>query len=99
MRKTDFFPEEDTTMSYSGFEPEPTRLQTEGHSHHTGSLFDKYLICTHNVKAQKKRLAEENGERSLADMPPMFTEPRLNLLTSHYEAISNIGQVITSLFS
>ncbi|GFS81047.1 hypothetical protein TNCV_1223361 [Trichonephila clavipes] len=35
-RKTDFFPEEDTTMSYSGFEPESTRLQAEGHSHHTG---------------------------------------------------------------
>ncbi|GFX73117.1 hypothetical protein TNCV_4501961 [Trichonephila clavipes] len=32
-RKTDFFPEEDTTKSYSGFEP--TRLQAEGHSHHT----------------------------------------------------------------
>ncbi|GFS90438.1 hypothetical protein TNCV_4096521 [Trichonephila clavipes] len=25
-RKTDFFPEEDTTKSYSGFEPEPIRL-------------------------------------------------------------------------
>ncbi|GFT45845.1 hypothetical protein TNCV_2649701, partial [Trichonephila clavipes] len=24
-RKTDFFPEEDTTKSYSGFEPEPIR--------------------------------------------------------------------------
>ncbi|GFW36417.1 hypothetical protein TNCV_3713351 [Trichonephila clavipes] len=35
-RKTDFFPEEDTTKSYSGFEPEPTQLQAEGHSHHTG---------------------------------------------------------------
>ncbi|GFV55103.1 poly polymerase [Trichonephila clavipes] len=35
-RKTDFFTEEDTTKSYSGFEPEPTRLQAEGHSHHTG---------------------------------------------------------------
>ncbi|GFX99044.1 hypothetical protein TNCV_4809921 [Trichonephila clavipes] len=33
-RKTDFFPEEDTTKSYSGFEP--IRLQAEGHSHHTG---------------------------------------------------------------
>ncbi|GFV72783.1 hypothetical protein TNCV_1232971 [Trichonephila clavipes] len=33
-RKTDFFPEEDTTKSYSGFEP--TRLQAEGHSHYTG---------------------------------------------------------------
>ncbi|GFV70703.1 hypothetical protein TNCV_2022671 [Trichonephila clavipes] len=28
-RKTDFFPEEDTTKSYSGFEPEPSRLQAE----------------------------------------------------------------------
>ncbi|GFW04710.1 poly polymerase [Trichonephila clavipes] len=28
-RKTDFFPEEDTAKSYSGFEPEPTRLQAE----------------------------------------------------------------------
>ncbi|GFU85428.1 transposable element Tcb2 transposase [Trichonephila clavipes] len=34
-RKTDFFPEEDTTKFYAGFEPEPTRLQAEGHSHHT----------------------------------------------------------------
>ncbi|GFU87659.1 hypothetical protein TNCV_2935811 [Trichonephila clavipes] len=33
-RNTDFFPEEDTTKSYSGFEP--TQLQAEGHSHHTG---------------------------------------------------------------
>ncbi|GFT94028.1 hypothetical protein TNCV_3219551 [Trichonephila clavipes] len=35
-RKTDFFPEEDTTKSYSGVDPEPTRLQAKGHSHHTG---------------------------------------------------------------
>ncbi|GFW37733.1 hypothetical protein TNCV_4629381 [Trichonephila clavipes] len=35
-RKTDFFSEEDTTKSYSGVEPKPTRLQAEGHSHHTG---------------------------------------------------------------
>ncbi|GFU96408.1 transposable element Tcb2 transposase [Trichonephila clavipes] len=35
-RKTDFFPEEGTTKSYSGSESEPTRLQAEGHSHHTG---------------------------------------------------------------
>ncbi|GFV45359.1 hypothetical protein TNCV_4490951 [Trichonephila clavipes] len=35
-RKTNFFPEEDTTKSYSGFEPESTRLQADGHSHHTG---------------------------------------------------------------
>ncbi|GFV85088.1 uncharacterized protein TNCV_3320261 [Trichonephila clavipes] len=42
-RKTDFFPEEDTTKSYSGFEAEPTRLQAEGHSHHTGWATDVLL--------------------------------------------------------
>ncbi|GFW14971.1 hypothetical protein TNCV_4659321 [Trichonephila clavipes] len=30
------FPDENTIMPYSGFKPEPTRLQTEGHIHHTG---------------------------------------------------------------
>ncbi|GFW28954.1 hypothetical protein TNCV_202771 [Trichonephila clavipes] len=30
------FPEEKITMPYSRFEPEPTRLQAEGHIHHTG---------------------------------------------------------------
>ncbi|GFX05947.1 hypothetical protein TNCV_759831 [Trichonephila clavipes] len=35
--------EEDTTMSYSGFEPEPTRLQADGHSHHTGWATTKAL--------------------------------------------------------
>ncbi|GFX18149.1 hypothetical protein TNCV_1578281 [Trichonephila clavipes] len=39
-RKTDFFPEEDTTNSYSRLEP--TRLQAEGHSHHTGWATTKY---------------------------------------------------------
>ncbi|GFV54476.1 hypothetical protein TNCV_2865601 [Trichonephila clavipes] len=29
------FSEGDTTMPYSGFEPEPTRLQAEDHIHHT----------------------------------------------------------------
>ncbi|GFY33182.1 hypothetical protein TNCV_1240331 [Trichonephila clavipes] len=43
-RKTDFLPEEDTTMSYSGFEPEPTRLQAEGHSHHNGWATEYELI-------------------------------------------------------
>ncbi|GFX47639.1 hypothetical protein TNCV_3016581 [Trichonephila clavipes] len=33
-RKTDFFPEEDTTKSFSGFEPEPTR---NGSFHSSGS--------------------------------------------------------------
>ncbi|GFW29028.1 hypothetical protein TNCV_2355861 [Trichonephila clavipes] len=30
------FPEEDTTMPFSGIEPELTRLQAEVHIHHTG---------------------------------------------------------------
>ncbi|GFY26206.1 hypothetical protein TNCV_355221 [Trichonephila clavipes] len=34
-RKIDFFPEEDETIFYSGFKPEPTRLQAESNSHHT----------------------------------------------------------------
>ncbi|GFX39095.1 poly polymerase [Trichonephila clavipes] len=42
-RKTDFFPEEDTTKSYSGFEPEPTRLQAEGHSRKY--TFKQIYIC------------------------------------------------------
>ncbi|GFV04843.1 hypothetical protein TNCV_4327301 [Trichonephila clavipes] len=45
-RKTDFFPEEDTTKSYSGFEP--TRLQAEDHSHYTGWVtafsIENYLV-------------------------------------------------------
>ncbi|GFT98140.1 hypothetical protein TNCV_789551 [Trichonephila clavipes] len=43
-RKTDFFPEEDTTMSYSGFELKPTRLQTEGDSHHSGWATESCLV-------------------------------------------------------
>ncbi|GFU78402.1 hypothetical protein TNCV_2300181 [Trichonephila clavipes] len=49
-RKTDFFPEEDTTKSYSGFEPEPTRLQAEGHSHHTGWVTDQWVIVTFGIE-------------------------------------------------
>ncbi|GFV77599.1 uncharacterized protein TNCV_616191 [Trichonephila clavipes] len=35
-------PEENTTMPYSGFELEPTRLQAENHIYHTGWA----AICT-----------------------------------------------------
>ncbi|GFV96317.1 uncharacterized protein TNCV_2868961 [Trichonephila clavipes] len=50
-RKTDFFPEEDTTKSYSGFEPEPTRLQAEGHSHHTGwaTVLSLHIYNSNNI--------------------------------------------------
>ncbi|GFY12669.1 hypothetical protein TNCV_2448601 [Trichonephila clavipes] len=47
-RKTDFFPEEDTTMSYSGFEPELTRLQADGHSHHTGWATNNWIYLSSN---------------------------------------------------
>ncbi|GFV95136.1 hypothetical protein TNCV_1292541 [Trichonephila clavipes] len=48
---TDFFPEEDTTMSYSGLKPEPTRLQAEGTSHHTG--WAKFAVLPGNL-AQRR---------------------------------------------
>ncbi|GFX90249.1 transposable element Tc1 transposase [Trichonephila clavipes] len=35
-RPISFLKKGNTTMSYLGFEAEPTRLQAEGHSHHTG---------------------------------------------------------------
>ncbi|GFX48416.1 hypothetical protein TNCV_4614121 [Trichonephila clavipes] len=44
-RKTNFFPQ-DRTKSYSGFEPELTRLQAEGHSHHTGWTTVSTLTCS-----------------------------------------------------
>ncbi|GFX38406.1 hypothetical protein TNCV_2343821 [Trichonephila clavipes] len=40
-RKTDFFPEEDTAKSYSGFEPEPTRLQAEGDKSGSGTAMEE----------------------------------------------------------
>ncbi|GFT17479.1 hypothetical protein TNCV_4807301 [Trichonephila clavipes] len=50
-RKTDFFPEEDTTKSYSGFEP--TRLQAEGHSHHTG--WSTLVPVVYYIKTKKRK--------------------------------------------
>ncbi|GFU04317.1 hypothetical protein TNCV_864171 [Trichonephila clavipes] len=34
-RRTTSFSEENISVPYSGFKPEPTRLQAEGHIHHT----------------------------------------------------------------
>ncbi|GFS64315.1 hypothetical protein TNCV_3955181 [Trichonephila clavipes] len=59
-RKTDFFPEEDTNKSYSGFEPEPTWLQTEGHSHHTRqnnehvNLIPLIYLLSHQISHTKR---------------------------------------------
>ncbi|GFV17233.1 poly polymerase [Trichonephila clavipes] len=54
-RKTDFFPEEDTTKSYSGFEPEPTRLQAEGHSHHTVCVAGRQHLRNKPLECNKRR--------------------------------------------
>ncbi|GFS52870.1 uncharacterized protein TNCV_341591 [Trichonephila clavipes] len=37
---------EDTSIPYSGFKPEPTRLQVECHIHHTDWVAPLQLICT-----------------------------------------------------
>ncbi|GFU84827.1 hypothetical protein TNCV_2127681 [Trichonephila clavipes] len=38
------FPEENTSMPYSGFEPETTWLQAEGHIYHTGWVADIIIL-------------------------------------------------------
>ncbi|GFW26204.1 uncharacterized protein TNCV_3397001 [Trichonephila clavipes] len=44
------FPEEDTTMPYSGFEPEPPRLQAEVHIHYTGREPEMRFFCNLEYK-------------------------------------------------
>ncbi|GFY33471.1 hypothetical protein TNCV_2227401 [Trichonephila clavipes] len=52
------FSEEDTTMPYSGFELEPTRLQAEGHIHHTGwvakNVIDTYVLHRRSISPNEK---------------------------------------------
>ncbi|GFY34082.1 uncharacterized protein TNCV_4982851 [Trichonephila clavipes] len=57
-RKTDFFPEEDTTKAYSGFEPEPTRLQTEDN-----------LVALHFKYDQARRRFVEWAQNEIAVVP------------------------------
>ncbi|GFT63369.1 hypothetical protein TNCV_3696271 [Trichonephila clavipes] len=66
-RKTDFFPEEDTTKFYSGFKPEPTRLQAEGHSHHTSwaTPNNNSLI---KLKSEKLVINKNNSSRAYIQM-------------------------------
>ncbi|GFX33650.1 hypothetical protein TNCV_1933171 [Trichonephila clavipes] len=40
------FPEENTTMSYSVFEPESTWLQVEGHIRHTGWVTPELMLLS-----------------------------------------------------
>ncbi|GFU22374.1 hypothetical protein TNCV_5139381 [Trichonephila clavipes] len=68
-RKTDFFPEEDTTKSYSGFEPEPTRLQAEGQCHHTGwatnyVIKNIYKQCKTGVRSRTKAVSRRSQKLS-----------------------------------
>ncbi|GFX18156.1 hypothetical protein TNCV_1578351 [Trichonephila clavipes] len=60
--ETDFFLEEDTTKSYSGFEP--TWMQAEGHSHHTGWATQMCVIHlekeTPNSTTLSKKIAQSN---------------------------------------
>ncbi|GFW09141.1 poly polymerase [Trichonephila clavipes] len=68
-RKTDFFPEEDTTKSYLGFEPEPTRLQAEIHSHHTGWATSTIPFNSGNLMSSAKRLSASKFHKILHIIP------------------------------
>ncbi|GFV42928.1 hypothetical protein TNCV_4954381 [Trichonephila clavipes] len=59
-RKTDFFPEENTTMYYSGFEPELTRSVCVSED-----LFLKLL----QTMTQGQRLDERLGRRAVESKP------------------------------
>ncbi|GFV83043.1 hypothetical protein TNCV_1180571 [Trichonephila clavipes] len=48
------FPEEDKTMSYSGFEPELTRLQAEGHIHLTGWVIPVLLTDSERLHGKER---------------------------------------------
>ncbi|GFV64448.1 hypothetical protein TNCV_4716231 [Trichonephila clavipes] len=71
-RKTDFFPEEDTTKPYSGLEPEPTRLQAEGHCHHTGWATNILLIVM-NTKCLSPINIKADQDATLSEPAPEFT--------------------------
>ncbi|GFV77434.1 hypothetical protein TNCV_1069631 [Trichonephila clavipes] len=49
-RKTDFFPEEDTTKSYSGFEPEPIPLHAEE------PIFEEEILPLYGKEIEKVEL-------------------------------------------
>ncbi|GFU91360.1 hypothetical protein TNCV_2541281 [Trichonephila clavipes] len=66
-RKTDFFPEEDSTMSYSGFEPEPTQLQTEGHSCQV--IYSQFGLAIHQNNPQARRRFVEWAQNEIAVVP------------------------------
>ncbi|GFU41421.1 hypothetical protein TNCV_2171751 [Trichonephila clavipes] len=94
-RKTNFFPEDETTKSYSGFEP--TRLQTEGHSHDTGwatELFSHNEVGYYGLfSTERKQLKNDficiNGPIVISNRPTTIEQ-----LTSpmNQEATNNVSQ-------
>ncbi|GFU87101.1 uncharacterized protein TNCV_430051 [Trichonephila clavipes] len=75
------FPEENTTMPYSGFEP--TRLQTNSHIHHTGkltvwcALWAGGIIGPYFFKNNEGHNVTVNGDRYRAMITNFFI-PELN---------------------
>ncbi|GFX13594.1 transposable element Tcb1 transposase [Trichonephila clavipes] len=82
-------PEENTSMPFSGFEPEPTRLQAECHIHHTGSPpsynaeCDRYLAVT----AKRKRRSTASD---LSRQPSSATGTTVSRQTV-YRRLGHIG--------
>ncbi|GFV59326.1 poly polymerase [Trichonephila clavipes] len=94
-RKTDFFPEEDTAKSYSGFEPEPTRLQAEVEPLNRGLSYiqAKYYCHTHNLlQVPIAELAERWTE-----LPQVSDESR-SFFRVHTGYFSNIPKCIKAEF-
>ncbi|GFY10105.1 hypothetical protein TNCV_1946501 [Trichonephila clavipes] len=61
-------------MSYSGFEPEPARLQAEGHSHHTGwalssDLFSVWFGNSSKRSSSLRRRFVEWAQNEIAVVP------------------------------
>ncbi|GFT29024.1 hypothetical protein TNCV_3586751 [Trichonephila clavipes] len=98
-RKTDFLPEEDTTKSYSGFEPEPTRLQAEGHSHHTGRATVQVvseLIQTSHCSATRGLLATDHVTLNQGQMT--WTTPDMTPLSPNYHTTATGGHFSSRQF-
>ncbi|GFW13196.1 poly polymerase [Trichonephila clavipes] len=65
-RKPDFFPEEDTTKSYSGFESEPARLQAEAPIKADKDIFEFVHSSKNTIDADSD---EENEMNNAAPIP------------------------------
>ncbi|GFX38342.1 uncharacterized protein TNCV_3813881 [Trichonephila clavipes] len=85
-RKFDFFPEEDTTKSYSGFEPDPTQLQAEAHSHHTG-------WATSRDKSGE-RAAVEEAENDVGSLEQLLLYADENYLAGKLPLGDYLGKVL-----